>query len=256
MMEINHQAQPPATSNTSSSPRFDSLAVATLGGVVVMLIISLVNVWNLKQLRDRVATIEAAMGPSRPAGPDLKRIHTVKTVGAPAKGPEAAPVTIVEFSDFQCPFCARVVPTLKQIEDTYKDRVRIVWKHLPLSIHKDAVGAAMAAEAAGKQGKFWEFHDRLFVDRTKLGPEDLKQHARDLHLDMNRFEADLASGADKKKIDADVAEAEALGIQGTPGIFINGRFVEGAQPYEVFAKIIDEELTKRGVAIPSKAASE
>ncbi len=73
---------------------------------------------------------------------------------------------------------------------------------------------------------------------------------------MNRFEADLASGADKKKIDADVAEAEALGIQGTPGIFINGRFVEGAQPYEVFAKIIDEELTKRGVAIPSKAASE
>src|SRR5262245_15513585 len=256
MMENTQQGQSSATSSTSSAPRFDSLAMLTLGGVVVMLIISLVNVWNLKQLRDRVATLEAVVTPARASGPDANRIHTVKTSGAIAKGPEGAPVTIVEFSDFQCPYCAKVAPTVKQIEDTYKDRVRIVWKHLPLSIHKDAVNAAMAAEAAGKQGKFWEFHDRLFADRTKLGPEDLKQHARELRLDMNRFEADISSGADKKKIDADVAEAEALRIQGTPGIFINGRFVEGAQPYEVFAKIIDEELTKRGVAVPSKAASE
>ena len=154
-------------------------------------------------------------------------------------------MTIVEFSDFQCPFCARVVPTLKQIQDTYKDNVRIVWKHLPLEIHKDAVGAALAAESAAKQGKFWEFHDRLFVDRTKLGPEDLKQHAKDLGLDMPRFETDLQNSEDKKRIDDDVAEAQKLGIAGTPGIFINGRFVQGAQPYEVFEKIINEELTKR-----------
>ncbi|HKE86435.1 MAG TPA: thioredoxin domain-containing protein [Vicinamibacterales bacterium] len=242
---------------TSASPRFDSMALATFVGVVVMLIISAINVWNLRQLADRVDTIEAAVRPARPTGPDPKRIHTVNTAGAPAKGPETAPVTIVEFSDFQCPFCRRVEPTLKQIESTYKERVRMVWKHLPLSFHKDAAGAALAAEAAAKQGKFWEFHDRLFADQTKLGSDDLKQHAKDLSLDMKRFEADLQnSGADQKKIDSDVAEANALGIQGTPGFFINGRFVSGAQPYEVFAKIIDEELTKRGVAVPSKSSTE
>src|SRR5262245_41542419 len=242
------------TGQDHSKP-FDSLALVTLGGVFVMLIISLVNVWNVKQLRDRVGTIEAALSPAKPAGPDPDRIHAVNTAGAQAKGPETAPVTIVEFSDFQCPFCRRVTPTLKQIEDTYKDNVRIVWKHLPLSFHKDAAGAALAAEAAGKQGKFWEFHDRLFADQTKLGPEDLKQHAKDLSLDMKRFETDLQNGGEeKKRIDADVAEANALGIKGTPGIFINGRFVEGAQPYEVFAKIIDEELAKRGVARPSTSS--
>ena len=255
MME-QHHAPSPARSSSSSTPRFDPLALATLVGVLVMLTISAVNLWNVKRLQDRVGTIEAAMSPRPPVGPDSTRIHTVKTAGAPAKGPESAPVTIVEFSDFQCPYCAKVAPTLRQIADTYKDSVRIVWKHFPLSIHKDAVGASLAAEAAGKQGKFWEFHDRLFADRNKLGPEDLKQHARELRLDMKRFEADLSSGADKKKIDADVAEAEALHILGTPGIFINGRFVEGAQPYETFAKIIDEELTKRGAPVPSKAASE
>jgi predicted DsbA family dithiol-disulfide isomerase len=89
-----------------------------------------------------------------------------------------------------------------------------------------------------------------------MGPDDLKQHARDLQLDMKRYEADLLKNEDKKKIEADVAEAHALGINGTPGIFINGRFVQGAQPFEVFAKIIDEELTKRGLAVPAKATSE
>jgi len=255
MKETESQTEHTPTTN-SRSPRFDSLALATLGGVVVMLAISLVNVWSLKQLGDRVETIEAAMRP-RQSGPDQTRIHTVKTAGAAAKGPDTAPVTIVEFSDFQCPFCARVEPTLKQIEDTYKNRVRIVWKHLPLTaIHRDAGGAALAAEVAGKQGKFWEFHDRLFADQTKLGPEDLKRHAKDLRLDIARFEADLLKSEDKKKIEADIAEAKALGIDGTPGIFINGRFVQGAQPFEVFAKIIDEELSKRGVALPSRASSE
>ena len=208
--------------------------------------------------RRRTTHLRASLGQEdqAPDGPDPNKIHTVAIGGAPAKGPETAPITIVEFSDFQCPFCARVVPTLQQVQDTYKDNVRIVWKHLPLSIHKDAVGAALAAEAARKQGKFWEFHDKLFTDRTKLGAEDLKQHAKDLQLDISRFEADLLSGEEKKRIDADVAEAVALGITGTPGIFVNGRFVAGAQPFDVFAKIIDEELTKLNLPVPSKATSE
>jgi protein-disulfide isomerase len=163
-------------------------------------------------------------------------------------------VTIVEFSEFQCPFCARVAPTLRQIEDTYQGKVRIVWKHLPLAIHKDAVGAALAAEAARKQGKFWEYHDRLFANQSRLGPDELKLYAKDLQLDLERFEADLLNGGEKKRIEADVAEARKLGINGTPGIFINGRFINGAQPFERFAAIIDQELTRLNVAVPSPSS--
>ena len=248
--------QMPSSSSSPTPTRIDTVALATLVGIVFMMVISAVNVWNVRRLTERVATLEAALGPRKPSGPDPTKIHSVNIAGAQVKGPANAPVTIVEFSDFQCPFCARVVPTLKQIEDTYKDNVRIVWKHLPLEIHKDAVGAARAAESAAKQGKFWEFHDVLFANQKKLGSADLKQHAQELRLDMKRFETDLLNSDDQKRIDADVAEAKALGVTGTPGIFINGRFVEGAQPYEVFAKMIDEELTKRGVAIPAKASTE
>jgi protein-disulfide isomerase len=235
-----------------SSSRVDPLALATLVGLVVMLAISLLNVWNLKRLGERVATIEAQIGGRQPTGPDPTRVYTINTAGASTKGPATAPVTIVEFSDFQCPFCARAVPTLKQIEDAYQGRVRIVWKHLPLDIHKDAVGAALAAEAAGNQGRFWEYHDRLFASQDRLGADDLKQYAKDLGLEMSRFDADLLKSDQKKKIDADTAEARTLGITGTPGFFVNGRFISGAQPFDVFSKVIDEELAKLNVPIPSK----
>ena len=245
---------PEPASNSPTPPRLDLLGVATLVGVIGMLAIAGMNVWNVSRLAQRVAKIEAAITPKR-SGPDVTKLHTVTTDGAPAKGPETAPVTIVVFSEFQCPFCARFVPTLKQIEDTYQDKVRIVFKHLPLDIHKDAVGAALAAEAARKQGKFWEYHDRLFADQKRLGPEDLKQHAKDLQLDLKRFEADMRNEDDKRRIDADVAEAGTLGIGGTPGVFINGRFIAGAQPFPTFAKTIDEELTKRNVAVPSNPSN-
>jgi len=254
MVESNVPASETSTS-PSSPARLDPVALATLVGVVVMLTVSLVNVWKVNRLVERVARLEAGGVVRSAEGPDPSRVYTIKTEGAPAKGPASAPVTIVEFSDFQCPFCARAVPTLKTIEDTYQGRVRIVWKHLPLPIHKDAVGAALAAQAAAKQGKFWELHDMLFADQTKLGPDDLKQHGRDLELDMARFEADLLNGEERKRIDADVAEARALGIAGTPGFFVNGRFISGAQPFENFAKVIDEELTKRNLPIPPKASS-
>lgn len=237
-----------------SPPRIDLLAAATLVGVVVMLTMSLLNAWTLRRLSARVAAVEAQIESGRTKGPDPRRVHAIRTAGAPTKGPDSAPVTIVEFSDFQCPFCAKAIPTLRQIQATYGVSVRIVWKHLPLQIHKDAVGAARAAEAAGKQGKFWELHDKLFANQARLGLEDLKQHARELQLDMTRFEADLLNTDDQKKIDADVAEALALGVSGTPGFFINGRFVNGAQPFETFAAIIDEELNEN-VAIPSKASA-
>ena len=245
----------PSRSNTPSPQGIDTIALATLIGIVAMMAIAAVNVWSLRGLDARVSAIEAAINPKRPEGPDPKKIHTLNIAGAQARGPQTAAVTIVEFSDFQCPFCKRVEPTLKQVESTYKDHIRIVWKHLPLEIHKDAAGAARAAEVAAKQGKFWEYHDLLFADQKKLGLEDLKQHAKALGLDMARFEADLLNTEDQKRIDADVAEAKALGIQGTPGIFINGRFVAGAQPYEVFETIINEELAKHGMPVPPKASS-
>jgi protein-disulfide isomerase len=248
------KVQKPAGSNVPQTPRFDSLGLATLVGVFVMLALSLWNVWNLNRLGERVARVEAQF--AGPTGPDPSRIHTVRTDGAQAKGPDSAPITIVEFSDFQCPFCARVVPTLKQIEDTYKGSVRVVWKHLPLSIHKDALNAAVAAEAAGRQGKFWEFHDRLFANQDKLGPDDLQQHARELQLDMSRFGADVMNAAEKARIEADVEEADALGVMSTPSIFINGRFISGARPFETFAKIIDEELTRLNLPVPSRVSSD
>jgi len=242
------KVQSSAGSTRPSAPRIDPLALATLVCVVVMLTTSFWNLWNLHQ---RISALEARVGGARQAGPDPDRIYTINIQGAPTKGPDNAPVTIVEFSDFQCPFCAKVVPTLKRIEEAYKDRVRIVWKHLPLSIHEDARGAALAAEVARKQGKFWEFHDRLFANQDKLGPEDLKAHAKDLELDLARFEADMQKAEEKKRIDADVAEAATLGVSGTPGFFVNGRFVYGAQPYETFARIIDEEIEKAKAQRPS-----
>jgi protein-disulfide isomerase len=144
---------------------------------------------------------------------------------------------------------------LKQIEDVYKDKVRIVFKHYPLDIHKNAMGAALASEAARKQGKFWEYHDKLFANTSKLALEDLKTYARELNLDMARFEKDLVDLELKKRVDADASEAKTLGVSGTPGFFINGRFLSGAKPFETFAGVIDEELTKLKVPIPPKPAA-
>lgn len=133
--------------------------------------------------------------------------------------------------------------------------MRFVWKHLPLPIHKNAVPAAYAAEAARKQGKFWEYHDRLFANQSKLDPPFLKQYAQELNLDVARFERDMADPEIKKLVDADMAEARRLGVTGTPGFFINGRFLRGAAPFETFAKSIDEELTRLNLPVPSKPAN-
>jgi protein-disulfide isomerase len=158
------------------------------------------------------------------------------------RGPATAPVTIVEFSDFQCPFCGRVTGTLKQIEDTYKDKVRITFKHTPLPFHKNAPLAAEAALAAGDQGKFWEMHDKLFANQQKLERADLESYAQELGLDMNKFKADLDTGKWKKVVAEDQALGEKVGARGTPNFFINGVQVVGAQPFDSFKKVIDDQL--------------
>jgi protein-disulfide isomerase len=152
-------------------------------------------------------------------------------------------VTIVEFSDFQCPFCARVNPTLARLQEAYPGKLRIVFRDLPLlNIHKNAGHAAEAAHCANDQGKFWEMHDRLFANQQKLAPADLKEHAVAIGLDAAAFNQCLDSGKYTADWRRDSEEASRLGLSGTPAFFINGRLLSGAQPYEAFAQIVDEEL--------------
>jgi protein-disulfide isomerase len=177
-------------------------------------------------------------------GLDPSKRYSVDTSGAPFKGSRQADLEIVEFSDFQCPFCARVRPTLERIEKEYGDRVRISFKHLPLSIHPKAAEAHAAAEAAHLQGRFWEMHDRIFANQRQLSRAQYEKYAQEIGLDMERFRADLASADVKSRVTADQAEAARLGVTGTPSFFVNGRYLSGAQPFESFKRLIDEELSR------------
>jgi protein-disulfide isomerase len=248
----------PSNSTSTSRTLFDPVTLAMLAGVVLIMAISLMNMRNLNRvahaLDERLKRLEAQL-PSEPEGPDPTAVHMIRTEGSPSKGPETAPVMIAEFSEFQCPFCLKADPIVKRIAEVYKDQVRIVWKHYPLSMHRNAMDAALAAEAAGNQNKFWEYHDKLFANQKSLEVESLQRYAKELGLDMDRFEKDRLNPETRKKVEADVAEAEALRVSATPSFFINGRFLRGAQPFESLSKLIDEELTKRNLPIPPKSSS-
>ena len=141
---------------------------------------------------------------------------------------------MVAFSDFQCPFCSRAVPTLKQIEDKYKGKVRIAFKHLPLPFHDKAQLAAEASMAANEQGKFWEYHDKLFANQQALDRPSLEKYAQELGLNMAKFKAALDSGKYKKKVEDDAKQGAAVGASGTPTFFVNGKKLVGAQPFDAF----------------------
>jgi protein-disulfide isomerase len=169
----------------------------------------------------------------------------IAIAGRPSKGPIDAPVTIAEFSDFECPFCRALFPTLKRIEQDYKDKVRIVYLQFPLvSLHTRARKAAEASLCAYEQNKFWELHDAMFNDQQNLGVDDLKQKAAKLSLDMKAFNSCLESGKYLTEIQGDVAEGVRVGVSGTPAMFINGRLIVGAQPYAEIQKVIEDELKR------------
>lgn len=168
----------------------------------------------------------------------------IDTKDAPVRGNVEAPVTIVEFSDFQCPFCARARPTVNQVRETYKDRVRVLFRNFPLQMHAQAPKAAEAAACAGEQGKFWEMHDRLFASQGKLQVPDLKQHAADLGLKADAFNACLDSGRHANDWQQGITDGARYGVTGTPAFFINGRPLMGAQPFQNFAQVIDDELAR------------
>jgi protein-disulfide isomerase len=182
--------------------------------------------------------------PAAAAGPEGK--FDVKIGDAPVKGPASAPVTLVIFSDFQCPFCSRAEPTIGQLEGDYKGKLRLAFKQLPLPFHDKAHLAAEAALAANEQGKFWPYHDKLFANQQALDRPSLEKYAQELGLDMGKFRAALDSGKYKDKVDADAREGAAVGATGTPTFFINGTKVVGAQPVEAFKTVIDAELKKKG----------
>ena len=161
---------------------------------------------------------------------------------SPSKGPKDAKVTIVEFSDFQCPFCSRGMATMEEVMKAYPNDVRLVFKNLPLPMHPQAEPAAKAALAAGKQGKFWEFHDTLFKNQQKLSDEFFLSEAKNLGLDIDKFKADMASAEIAQQIEADKKIAASQNINGTPGFFVNGVAVRGAYPTAHFKTIIDRWL--------------
>ena len=169
----------------------------------------------------------------------------VEAIG-PAKGPDDAAVTIIEFSDFQCPYCERVLPTIAQILEKYPTQVRFVFRHLPLHrIHDRAQPAAEAAVCAGNQDKFWDYHDVLFDNSRALSDEDLERYAADMDLEMEVFKRCVSERESQQMVDVDAAVAESLGLTGTPAFFVNGIPLTGAQPLEKFSAIIDEELARQ-----------
>ncbi len=161
---------------------------------------------------------------------------------SPVKGPAGAKVTIIEFSDFQCPFCKRGRDTMDELAKAYPNDVKVVFKHLPLSFHEQAEPAARASWAAQQQGKFWEYHDELFNNQDKLGDEFYLATAKKFKLDEAKFKADMASEAAGAQIKEDAQLGSKNGIQGTPGFFVNGVAVKGAYPASHFKGIIDRWL--------------
>ncbi|MBS3116953.1 DsbA family protein [Candidatus Woesearchaeota archaeon] len=184
----------------------------------------------------------AAPEPLPAANVDMKKLVDDDTI----KGDKNAPVTIVEFSDFECPFCGRFYEqTLPQIEEQYikTGKVKLVYRDFPLSFHTQAQKAAEAAECAGEQGKFWQMHDKLFKEGVSGGVTAFKQYAADLKLDMEKFNSCLDSGQMANEIRKDFLDGQQAGVQGTPGFFVNGKVISGAQPFSVFQQIIEQELS-------------
>lgn len=198
-----------------------------------------------KLYEQELATLPAAAPAAAPAAPEPPKHADVAVGDSPTKGPKSAPVTVVIFSDYQCPFCSRVEPALKQIDEDYKGKIRWAWRNKPLPFHDKAHLAAEASLAAHEQGKFWEYHDKLFANQQALDRADLEKYAGELGLDLGKFKAALDSGKFKQHVDKEVAEGDRLGAGGTPTFFINGTILVGAQPASEFKKLIDVELAKK-----------
>lgn len=176
---------------------------------------------------------------------ELTLVQQLPVNNSAFKGPENAPVTITVFDDFQCPYCARLVPTLEQVIQAYPQQVRLVFKHFPLSMHKFAQPAALASIAARNQGKFWELHDQLFANYSTLNDAKIRELAAGVGLDMARFDKDVANPALQQEVEADFQLGTQAGVRGTPAVFVNGKQIKD-RSFNGFRQEINAELKKVG----------
>jgi len=186
----------------------------------------------------------AAPAPSRPQE-DPNKVYSLNIGDSYAKGPEGAKVTIVEWSDFQCPFCSQAAGLIDQITKAYPNDVKFVYKNYPLPFHKQAMPAAKAAVAAGKQGKFFEMHDKIFANQRSLNDDVYVQYASELGLNVDQFKKDMDSPEVQAQIDKEMTEARSADVRGTPTIFINGKKPQG-RSFELYKGIIDGILKGQG----------
>ncbi len=174
--------------------------------------------------------------------PDLPRVEIPVLDHDPVRGPDTAPVTIVQFAEYQCYYCNKVLPTLQQLTEAYPTQVRMVFKDYPLSGHGRAMPAAVAAHCAGEQEKYWEMYEVLLANQQALEDDDLQSYASQVGVELEPWSTCMESGTPAAGIEADMALAQQIGVQATPTFYVNGIVVAGAQPYSRFADIIDREL--------------
>lgn len=201
--------------------------------------------------RRLVVLEERAVKNDKPAlgKPDPAAVYHVAVGDSHTKGPADALVTLVMWTDYQCPYCARVQPTIDRLEELYGREIRFVHKHNPLGFHPEAMPAALAVEAAARQGKFWPMHAFLFEHNKELSESTYRRLAKQLRLKLSRFDEDRERAELRARVVAKQAQGVMLGARGTPAFFVNGRFLSGAQPLENFQKLIDEELAKARVLV-------
>ena len=199
---------------------------------------------KLDQLTTDVKNVKAApaAAPARPAQPDPNKVYDIPVGNSPIEGPKDAKVTITEFSDYQCPFCSQANTLIQDVLKAYPKEVRLVYKQFPLtSIHPNAMPAAKAALAAGKQGKYWEMHEILFKNQRQLGADQLKDYAKQIGLNVDQWEKDMESPDVQNQIMTEMREAQTADVRGTPTIFVNGKRLQN-RSMEGFKMMIDPAL--------------
>jgi protein-disulfide isomerase len=195
-----------------------------------------------KPIQDALKAQRPQRAPELPLEERIKKAIKVDVGDAPVEGPANAPITIVEFSDFQCPFCSRINPTIAQLQKDYAGKLRVAFRQHPLPFHPNAMPAAKASLAAKEQGKFWEMHKLLFANQQNLNEETIQKLAKEAGLNMDKFMKDWKSDKFNETIQADIKFAETNGASGTPALFINGVLIQGAQPVDAFKIVIDKML--------------
>jgi protein-disulfide isomerase len=249
--------QKPGNSIWESSPK-TTFALGLIAGVAVMSTIALVFVLNfLMSGKDLGALAQGTNQPAVQVPPTAQPPSDIPTELPPAAdirtidesrdhiwGNKDAKITLVEYSDFECPFCSRHYNTMKQIKETYPNDVRIIFRHFPLSFHQEAQKAHEASECAADQGKFWEMYDAIFEANLvgNMNVAKWKSTAADLGLDTTKFDSCLDGGEKASRVAEDLTEGSSAGVEGTPATFVNGQIVSGALPFDSFKQIIDAEL--------------